>query len=129
MSGESRPWQHRVVAGNPIDDYLDALEEPARSTLRQLRDTLAEVLPEAQQTLSYGAPAFKLHGKAVAGFAAHKQHLSYLPHSGAVLATLGAEVAGYETTKGSLKFGIDSPLPKRLVEKLVDARLGELGFR
>lgn len=117
------------MAVNPVDHYLDALDEPARSTLRQLRDTLAELLPEAVQTLSYGAPAFKVRGKTVAGFAAHKQHLNYLPHSGTVVSALGDELAGYETTKGSVKLGLDSPLPKDLVRKLVDARLSELGFR
>lgn len=116
------------MPGNPIDDYLDAQEEPARSTLRQLRDAIVELLPEAEQALAYGAPAFKVRGKAVAGFAAYKHHLSYLPHSGAVLTELGAEVAGYETSKGALKFGVDSPLPKSLVKKLVDARLRELGI-
>ena len=71
-------------------------------------------------------PAFKLQGKTVAGFAAFSDHLSYLPHSGTVLSALGDEVAGYETSKGSLRFAIDKPLPKRLVKKLIAARLREL---
>ena len=57
-----------------------------------------------------------------------KNHLSYLPHSGSVLAELGDDVAGYETSKGSLTFPIDKPLPKRLVKKLVAARMRELGM-
>ena len=73
-------------------------------------------------------PAFKVQGKTVAGFAAFKKHLSYLPHSGSVLATLAADVAPYETSKGSLKFAIDKPLPKRLVKKLVRTRMQELGL-
>jgi uncharacterized protein YdhG (YjbR/CyaY superfamily) len=73
-------------------------------------------------------PAFKLHGKTVAGFAAFKDHLSYLPHSGSVLAELGDDVAGFETSKGSLKFAIDKPLPKRLVRKLITTRMRELGL-
>jgi len=73
-------------------------------------------------------PAFKVNGKAVAGFAAFENQLSYVPHSGSVLATLPDDTAPYETSKGSLKFAVDRPLPKRLVKKLVSARMRELGF-
>jgi uncharacterized protein YdhG (YjbR/CyaY superfamily) len=112
-----------------IDVYLAALEEPKQSTLEQLRRSIMEVVPEAEQGLAYGIPAFKVHGKTVAGFAAFKSHLSYLPHSGSVLAELGDDVAAYETSKGSLKFAVDQPLPKRLVKKLVTTRLRELGLK
>jgi uncharacterized protein YdhG (YjbR/CyaY superfamily) len=114
---------------NPIDDYLEALDEPTRSTLRALRATLRDLLPHAEECLAYGAPAFKVDGKTIAGFAAYKHHLSYLPHSGSVLASLGDELAGYATSKGALKFAVDTPLPRSLVEKLVAARLRELGKR
>jgi uncharacterized protein YdhG (YjbR/CyaY superfamily) len=116
-----------VVTRQEVDAYLAQLDEPERSTLEQLRKTIREVVPEADEGLSYGMPAFKVRGKAVAGFAAFKNHLSYLPFSGSVLAELGEDVAGYETSKGSLKFPVDKPLPKRLVKKLVTARLREVG--
>jgi uncharacterized protein YdhG (YjbR/CyaY superfamily) len=116
------------VAKEEVDRYLAAQEEPKRSTLEALRTAILETVPEAEQSISYGAPAFKLGGKAVAGFAAQKRHLSYLPHSGSVLSGLGDDVAGYETSKGTLRFAIDKPLPKRLVKKLVTARLRELGL-
>jgi uncharacterized protein YdhG (YjbR/CyaY superfamily) len=70
-------------------------------------------------------PAFKLRGKTIAGFAAFKNHLSYLPHSGSVIARLAGEAEGYAGTKGSLHFPIDRPLPKRLVEKLLAERMAE----
>ena len=111
-----------------IDTYVAALDEPKRSTLEALRRTILDVIPDAEQGISYGTPAFKVQGKAVAGFAAFKGHLSYLPHSGSVLAALGDEVGGYETSKGSLKFAIDQPLPNALVEKLIRARMAELGL-
>ena len=116
------------MAQDEIDAYLAALEEPKRSTLEQLRRVILEVVPEAEQGLAYGAPAFKVMGKTVAGFAAFKNHLSYLPHSGSVLAELGDAVAPYETSKGSLKFAIDQPLSKRLVVTLLAARMRELGM-
>lgn len=113
---------------NPIDAYLEALDEPKRSTLRVLRATLHDLLPHAEECLAYGAPAFKVDGKAIAGFAAHKNHLSYLPHSGSVLASLADDVADYETSKGSLRFPVDKPLPKQLVKKLVRTRMREVGL-
>ena len=116
------------MAQDEIDAYLAALDEPKRSTLEQLRTVILEVVPDAEQGLAYGAPAFKMGGKTVAGFAASKNHLSYLPHSGSVLAELGDAVADYETSKGSLKFAIDQPLSKRLVVTLIAARMRELGM-
>ena len=115
------------MATREIDRYLAALDEPKRSTLEALRSSIIEVVPDAEQCISYGLPAFKVDGKVVAGFAAFKRHLSYLPHSGSVLPALGDELARYEKTKGSLHFPIDRPLPKRLVKKLVTTRLRQLG--
>jgi uncharacterized protein YdhG (YjbR/CyaY superfamily) len=68
-------------------------------------------------------PAFKLRGKTIAGFAAFKNHLSYLPHSGSVIPKLAKETRGYTSTSGSLHFPIDRPLPKALVKKLLDVRM------
>ena len=116
------------MAKEEVDRYLEALDAPKRSTLEVLRASILEVVPEAEQCISYGMPAFKIAGKTVAGFAAFKQHLSYLPHSGSVLSTLGDELAGYEMSKGALRFAIDKPLPKPLVKKLVAARMRELGL-
>jgi uncharacterized protein YdhG (YjbR/CyaY superfamily) len=111
-----------------IDAYIAELDEPKRSTLESLRRSILEVVPDAQEGLAYRMPAFKVQGKTVAGFAAFKDHLSYLPHSGSVLAELGDEVAGYETSKGALKFAVDKPPPKRLVKKLITTRMRELGL-
>jgi uncharacterized protein YdhG (YjbR/CyaY superfamily) len=125
------------MARDEIDRYLAGMDEPQRSTLEALRASILELVPGAEQCISvpgaeqcisYGMPAFKVQGKTVAGFAAFKTHLSYLPHSGSVLATLAADVTPYETSKGSLKFAIDKPLPKRLVKKLVRIRMRELGL-
>jgi uncharacterized protein YdhG (YjbR/CyaY superfamily) len=67
------------VPGNQIDAYLDALEEPKRTTLVRLRDTIMAIVPDAEQGISYGMPAFRLRGKTVAGFAAFKHHLATCP--------------------------------------------------
>jgi uncharacterized protein YdhG (YjbR/CyaY superfamily) len=108
-----------------IDRYLADLDEPKRSTLQRLRQTILDVIPEAEEGISYGVPAFRLQGKVVAGFAAFKNHLSYLPHSGSVFPELGVELAPYKMTRGSLHFPIDSSLPKSLVERLVSVRIAQ----
>jgi uncharacterized protein YdhG (YjbR/CyaY superfamily) len=113
------------MSSEEIDDYLASLDEPKRSTLTALRQTIRGIVPEAEQCISYGMPAFKLHGKAVAGFAAFKNHLSYLPHSGSVLVELEEDLAPYEHTKGALRFPIDAPLPAALVNRLIAVRISQ----
>src|SRR5262245_46962005 len=110
-----------------VDAYLQALPEPKRSTLEALRRTILEIVPDAEQVISYRVPAFRVGGKTIAGFAAFKNHLSYLPFSGSVLPRLADALAGYTGTKSALHFPVDTPLPKPLVEKLIAARLEELG--
>jgi uncharacterized protein YdhG (YjbR/CyaY superfamily) len=106
-----------------IDAYLDELDEPKRSTLSQLRRDILAAVPDAEQCISYAVPGFKVAGKTIAGFAAFKNHLSYLPHSGSVFPELTNELAGYEKSSGALRFPVDRPLPAELVKKLVAVRL------
>ena len=108
-----------------VDDYLGGLTEPGRGTLETLRRSILAVVPDADQGISYGMPAFRVDGAVVAGFAAFKNHLSYLPFSGSVLTELASEVEGYTTTKSALHFPVDHPLPKTLVRKLIAARRSE----
>ena len=110
------------MSAEEIDAYLDSLEDPKRTTLSQLRLAILRVLPEAEQAISYGAPAFKINGKTVAGFAAFKNHLSYLPHSGSVFPELREELAGYSMSSGALRFGIDDSLPQ-VLGKLIAVRV------
>jgi len=117
------------VSADQVDAYLAALDEPKRSTLQALRSTILEVVPDAEQVIFYRVPAFRVRGKVVAGFAAFKNHLSYLPFSGSVLEELGDELEGYGGTKSALHFPIDRPLPRTLVQKLIKARLMEIDKR
>jgi uncharacterized protein YdhG (YjbR/CyaY superfamily) len=119
------------VAGSPgeVDEYLRVVEEPGRSTLQTLRRTILEIVPDAEQVISYRVPAFRARGETVAGFAAFKNHLSYLPFSGSVLSQLADELDGYAMTKSSLHFPVDRPLPKALVKKLIAVRLAQVGRR
>ena len=117
------------VSKQEVDDYLDTLDEPKRGTLTQLRDTIITVVPETEQCISYGMPAFKVRGKTIAGFAAFKNHLSYLPHSGSVFPELKDDLAMYKTSTGALQFPIDRPLPKSLVKKLIAVRMKQARSR
>jgi uncharacterized protein YdhG (YjbR/CyaY superfamily) len=112
--------------GAEIDAYLGGVDEPKRGTLQALRGMILELAPDAEEGISYGVPAFRVHGKAVAGFAAFKSHLSYLPFSGSVLGQFEDDLRGYQTTRSSLHFPTDRPLPKALVKKLIRARLDEI---
>ena len=116
----------RTVSAEEVDEYLRGVEEPKRTTLEALRRTILEIVPDAEQVISYRVPAFRVGGATIAGFAAFRRHLSYLPFSGSVLSRLADELAGYTTTKSALHFPVDQPLPKVIVERLIAVRLDEL---
>lgn len=116
------------MAAADIDRYLLELDEPHRSTLEEMRKRILCLVPDAEQTISYSVPAFKVRGKTVAGLAAFKNHLSYLPHSGSVLPTMAEQLAGYTRTKSALHFAVDPPLPPALIRNLLDVRMREAGL-
>jgi uncharacterized protein YdhG (YjbR/CyaY superfamily) len=113
------------LSAEDVDTYLQGIDEPKRSTLEALRRTILEIVPDAEQVISYKVPAFRVEGRIVAGFAAFKGHLSYLPFSGSVLPALVSELEGYTMTRSALHFPVDRPLPKTLVRKLIAARRSE----
>ena len=121
--------QAKAGSVDEIDEYLRGVEEPGRSTLQTLRRTILEIVPDAEEVISYRVPAFRVGGETVAGFAAFKNHLSYLPFSGLVLSQLAEELDGYAMTKSSLHFPVDRPLPRALVKKLIKVRLAQAGGR
>ncbi len=115
---------------DPIGTYLATLPQPQRDTLTALWATLRELLPDAQECISYNMPCFKVEGKAVAGFDGFKGHCSYFPHSGNIVQNVsGIPAWCTAASKGTLQFPVDRPLPKTLVRKLVRARLDEIASR
>ncbi len=118
------------MSRSAIDEYLADLDEPKRTTLQALRSTILDVIPDAEECISYNMPGFRLDGRVVAGFAAFKRHLSYFPHSGSVLEVVAREsphlldFPGVSvTTKGTLQFAVDTPLSRDLVAALIEVRL------
>jgi uncharacterized protein YdhG (YjbR/CyaY superfamily) len=117
------------MSSEEVDAYLAELDEPKRSTLERLRDMILDAVPEAEQGISYGVPVFRLEGRNIAGFSAAKNHLSYLPHSGTVLADIDeAELGGLVASKGALKLPIDDLPPPALVARLIELRRAEAGI-
>jgi uncharacterized protein YdhG (YjbR/CyaY superfamily) len=117
------------VTAEEIDKYLAEVPEPKRSTLRTVRERIAHELPDAEQCISYGMPAFRQDGVVIAGFAAFSKHLAYLPHSGSVLPELQDELAGFTQTKGSLHFPVNEPLSEELIHRLIEVRIAEIPFK
>ena len=117
-----------AVAKRPrtIDEYLANLDEDSRVALQKVRRAILVAAPKAEECISYGMPAFRLNGKLIAGFRAGANHCSLHPMSGATVATLGAELAGYDTSKGTIRFSARAGLPPALVRQLVKARIAEL---
>ncbi len=112
-----------------IDDHLAGLPSPQRETLQALAATLRELLPEADEVLSYRMPCFSVDGKAVAGFDGFKGHCSYFPHSGSVLGRVEGIPAWATAERGTLRFPVDRTLPRALVRRLVRVRLDEIAAR
>ena len=108
-----------------IDEYLAGLSPENRAALQKVRRAVHAAAPGVEECISYGMPALRLKGKLIAGFKAAANHCSFHPMSGDTVATLKADVAGYETSKGTIKFSARAGLPATLVRKLVQARISE----
>lgn len=108
-----------------VEAYLAAVSEPARSTLEKVRATIRSVVPsETTEALSYGMPSFRYKGGLVA-YAAFKDHCSFFPMNASLIDTMKEELKGYRTSKGTLQFPVDKPLPAALVKKMVKARIAD----
>lgn len=107
------------------DDYLAQLPDDKRATLEKVRKAIRAAAPDATEGMSYGMPAF-IQGKPIAGYAAHAGHCAYYPMSGDIVTALAKDLAGYDTTKGGIRFPIGQPLPATLIRKLVRAWLAEI---
>jgi uncharacterized protein YdhG (YjbR/CyaY superfamily) len=106
------------------DDYLAALSDEKRSALEKLRKAISSAAPEAEECISYGICAFRQNGMLV-GYGAGAKHCSFFLMSGSTVEQHQEELADYDTSKGTIRFPPDKPLPTALVRKLVKARLAE----
>jgi uncharacterized protein YdhG (YjbR/CyaY superfamily) len=111
------------MSSKQVTAHLSKLPQPQKSTLQELRKSILEVIPEAEEVISYGFPGYRINGRIICGFDAFKNHCSFFPHSSLVIPELEKELFNYKTSKGALQFAVDKPLPKSLVRKLIKTRM------
>ncbi len=112
---------------NPIDLYISNISDPREhKALEDLRKILNELLPTAEECISYGMPAFRVGKHCVAGFAKFQHHLSFFPFSGSILHEFSEELRDFTYTKSGVHFTPEKPIPKELIAQMVAKRLNLL---
>jgi uncharacterized protein YdhG (YjbR/CyaY superfamily) len=106
-----------------IKKLYDESPSPHRETMLEMRTRILEIIPGAEEVISYGMPAFKVDNEVVAGVLAHKKHVGFYPFSGSILKLFPEEMAAFKHTISAVHVPIDKPLSKTLLRKLIKARL------
>jgi uncharacterized protein YdhG (YjbR/CyaY superfamily) len=113
----------KLPAPQTVEEYLARVPEPARGTLEKMRSWIRAAAPkDATEGFSYGMPTF-FHNGAIVCYAAFKEHCSLFPMGNAAIAEFSEELKPYRTSKGTIQFAADKPLPAALVKKIVKARV------
>jgi uncharacterized protein YdhG (YjbR/CyaY superfamily) len=113
-------------ATSAIDEYLVGLAPAQRAALEHVCAVVRRAIPEAEESKSYGMPAFIYEGRPLLGFRAAKKHLSIFPFSPAVVEAVKDRLDGFDLSKGTIRFSPDRPLPDDVLKEVVRARLREL---
>lgn len=116
----------QLQVNDQIRAYLTAQPAKARAVLKQIRDVIKAVAPDAVDSFSYRIPGVKLDGKALVWYAGFTHHVSLYPIGEKIRGQYSVELQGYETSKGTVRFPLDKPLPIPLVKRLVKARMEEV---
>lgn len=106
-----------------VDQYIAGFPPATQALLKGLRDVLTKAAPKAEESISYGLAAYKLHGPLIY-FGGFKAHIGFYP-TGTSLAQFDDELAPYKRSKGTVQFPLDKPLPLKLIEKIVKYRVKE----
>ena len=107
------------------DEYLETVDDDKRAAIERLRRTIKAAAPKAEECISYRLPAFRLHGKMLVAFGATARYCAFYPMSSTTVEAHKDDLKGYDTSKGTIRFAPDRPLPAALVRKLVKARIAE----
>jgi uncharacterized protein YdhG (YjbR/CyaY superfamily) len=108
-----------------VDEYVAAQPDLLQSVLRRVRKAIQNALPDAEETISYQIPTYKLHGRAILYFAGWKQHYSLYPASAQLLAACKNELAGHRISKGTIRFPLNDPVPVKLIAHVAKFRAKE----
>ena len=119
----------QLQVGDQIRAYFAAQPPQARAVLKQIRDAIKSVAPDAVESFSYRIPGVKLDGKALVWYAGFTHHTSLYPIGDRIRTKYAEELEGYETSKGTVRFPLDEPVPIPLVKRLVKARIEEVRTR
>lgn len=109
---------------NIVDEYISRFPRDVRKILKKLRQIIKESVPDAEETINYGIPTFKLNNKNLVHFAAFKNHIGFYPTPSAIVA-FKKELSQYKQAKGSVQFSIDKPIPFDIVKRIVAFRVKE----
>jgi uncharacterized protein YdhG (YjbR/CyaY superfamily) len=109
-----------------VTAYIQAQDEPKRTTLEAVRKQILDIEPSLEQVIAWNSPQFKFNGKYAVGLCAFKNHLTFSPQSPEVMEAMAKDLEGYITSKSSFQFSIDTPLPRPLLEKIIKARIAQL---
>ncbi len=117
------------VMDKKVQALYNAAPPEHKKTMLALRKNILEIIPKAEEVVSYGMPAFRLDGNIVAGIMAAKNHVGFYPFSGSVLNLFTKELAKYSTTKSALHVPVGKPLSKTLLRKLIKARISQCAVK
>jgi uncharacterized protein YdhG (YjbR/CyaY superfamily) len=126
MAGKPKTGTKTKTKTKTTDEFLAALSDDKRAALEKLRKTIRAAAPGAEESFSYGLPAFRLNGRPLAAFGATASHCAFYPMSGSIVEAHKNELKNYSTSKGTIRFQPDNPLPAVLVRKLVKARIAQI---
>ena len=111
-----------------IDDYLVDVSQPQRNELERVRQIIKQVVPDAEEVITYGMPGFKYNKKYLIAFAAFSDHMSIFPGA-APVETLKSKLGNYKTSKGTIQFTLENPLPEALLKEIIQLSLDAITSR
>ncbi len=116
----------KTTAAKNVAAYIAGFPRPVRAVLKRVRSIIRKAVPGADEVISYQIPAYKLHGRTVLYFAAWKEHYSVYPSNTRLVAAFKNELAGYELSKGTIRFPLSEPVPVKLIERIAKFRAKEV---
>jgi uncharacterized protein YdhG (YjbR/CyaY superfamily) len=116
----------KTTAAKNVAAYIAGFPRPVRAVLTRVRSIIRKAVPGADEVISYQMPAYKLHGRTVLYFAAWKEHYSIYPSNTRLVAAFRNELAGYELSKGTIRFPLSEPVPVKLIEGIAKFRAKEV---